>query len=175
VDACASILQEATRVQISSWRQYRGRIQRMDWVPWNEALAMIQLVGHHDMVAAAHRMDAVFWRSSSRIESGEIATKEDWAAERDTMESARLDFINTARRHLVEDKDRLTRLVARPPLSELPPRWTLQPPEQEGSREGPRGSRSVNRTSLGRADEIFGTRTVHRRSAGDRVAPGHGG
>lgn len=75
VEACVSILRESTRAQISLLRLYLGeRLAGSDWAPWNEAMAVIQLVGHSDMAAAVHRMDEVFWRSNFSIEHGEVTT-----------------------------------------------------------------------------------------------------
>jgi hypothetical protein len=88
-------------------------------VPWNEAIAIINLVGHKDMTAAAHRMDEVFWKSNASIQRSEISNDEAWAAIRDDMEASRLAFINAARLHLLGSHDRIPRLLARPSSSEV--------------------------------------------------------
>ena len=117
VEACVSILRESTRAQIGLLRLYRGEAGRPDWAAWNEAMAIIQLVGHSGMAAAVHRMDEVFWRSSFSIEHGEITGDEAWAALRDAMEAVRLEFTNVARRRLVGSGEPLSRLAWRPPLA----------------------------------------------------------
>jgi hypothetical protein len=52
VDACAGIVVESTRVQLALRRQWRNA-DRVDWVPWNEALAQISLVADPSVVEAA--------------------------------------------------------------------------------------------------------------------------
>jgi hypothetical protein len=43
IEACATIVVESTRVQLALRGQWK-RDQRVDWTPWNEALAKISLV-----------------------------------------------------------------------------------------------------------------------------------
>ena len=68
VEACLSILRESTMAQIMLRRLSRGEIENFDWVPWNEAVAVINLVGHRDMASAAHNMDEAFWKANFSIE-----------------------------------------------------------------------------------------------------------
>lgn len=120
VDACLSILRESTRTQIILRRLTRNEVEKLDWSTWNEAVAVINLVGHRDMVSAAFGMDAAFWRSNESIERGEIGNDEAWAAIRDDMEASRLAFINAARRHLWRsDEPPILHLLARPSSSEV--------------------------------------------------------
>jgi hypothetical protein len=65
-------------------------------------------------------MDRVFWHCSARIRRGRKPDEDAWAAVRDEMESARLEFINVARRKLTESGEPVYEVpVARLPLSEL--------------------------------------------------------
>jgi hypothetical protein len=114
-EARVSILRESTRAQISLLRLYRGEAGQPDWAPWNEAMAVIQLVGHSDMAAAVHRIDEVFWRSNFSIEHAKVTNDEAWAAIPYAMEADRLGFTNVARRRLVGSSEPLSRLAWRPP------------------------------------------------------------
>jgi hypothetical protein len=117
VDACVSILRESTKAQIGLLRLYRGEAGRPDWAPWNEAMAVIQLVGRSEMAVEVRKMDKVFWESNRSIEHGEVTNDEAWAAIRDAMEGARLKFTNAARSKLVGSSEPLSRLVWRPPAA----------------------------------------------------------
>ncbi len=100
-------------------RQQRGG-RKADWTAWNQALAVIWLVGVPEVIDAARTMDLVFWSDGTRIKTGQITDEDSWAAARDRMESARLDFINAARRNIVHSLATVTSLpVARPALTEL--------------------------------------------------------
>lgn len=112
-----SILRESTKAQIGLLRLYRGEAGRPDWAPWNEAMAVIQLVGRSEMALEVHEMDKVFWESNSSIEYGEVINDGAWAAIRDAMEGARLKFTNAARRKLVGSSEPLSRLAWRPPAA----------------------------------------------------------
>lgn len=119
IGACTAIIEESTRIQLALLRQQRtGR--KVDWTAWNQALAVIWLVGVRDIIDAAGTMDRVFWADGTRIKVGQITCDDAWAEARDRMESARLSFINAARQSLVRFLVPVTDLpVARPPLSEL--------------------------------------------------------
>lgn len=94
-----------------------GEPGRPDWTPWNEAMAVIQLVGLSEMAVEVHKMDKVFWESSSSIDHGQVTDDEAWATIRDAMEGARLRFTNAARRKLVGGSEPLSRLAWRPPAA----------------------------------------------------------
>jgi hypothetical protein len=80
---------------------------------------MIWLVGTPVVVAEARRMDRIFWLCGDRIKVGK-ASEEGWAQVRDEMEVSRRDFMNAARREVVETRVHIDDLpVARPPLSEV--------------------------------------------------------
>ena len=96
IEACAAIVVESTRVQLSLRGQWKHD-QRVDWVSWNEALAKISLVADRAVVEAAGETDAVFWRHSDRIDRGEITDEAAWFAATEPMEAARLAFVNTAK------------------------------------------------------------------------------
>jgi hypothetical protein len=91
-----------------------------DWTAWNQALAMVWFVGTPAVRAGARRMDRIFWLCSARIQNGHVADEADWAAVRDEMEVARRDFINAARRDVVDTKESADDVpVARPSLAEI--------------------------------------------------------
>jgi hypothetical protein len=133
VEACVSILRASTRAQVDLLRRYRGEAGRLDWAPWNEAMAVIQLVGHRDMATEVTKMDELFWRCNDRIEHGEVTNPEAWVAIRDTIEAARLKFANVARNRLAVSSEPLSRVSWRPPEAA----WTEH---QASGVEQPKGS-----------------------------------
>ena len=119
IEACTAIVVESTRVQLWLRGQWKHD-QRVDWMPWNEALVKISLVADRAVVEAAGEIDAVFWRQSDRIDRGEITDEAAWFAATEPMETARLAFVNTAKRHVLGSRDRLDRLPIRRPTGYLP-------------------------------------------------------
>ena len=102
-------------MQLALQRQQRhGR--KADWTAWNQALAVIWLIGVPDVIDAAAAMDRVFWTDGTRIKTGQITDDDAWAVARDRMGSARLDFVNAAGRNIVRS------LV---PVTDLPSRGLL--------------------------------------------------
>jgi hypothetical protein len=111
-------------------------------VPWNQALAVLTLVADHRIVAAAHRIDAVFREESRRVARGALEGPK-WFEARDRMETARLDFVNTARLLLARPGSKLHRLSGRLEPSEAV--WEQEadksipapraPTQDQGSRE----------------------------------------
>ena len=71
IEACTAIVAESTRTQLALRRLWR-RNEKVDWTPWNEALAVISLVGTPNSIHSAGDMDAAFWSSTSHME--EIGT-----------------------------------------------------------------------------------------------------
>jgi hypothetical protein len=132
-DACAQVLRESSNLLIELAKLHgqkvasvpdRVRIQTpLDWKPWNEALAMVNLVADHDIVAAAHAVDAEFWPVHQQVKRG--WTKEgDWYKLRSPIEERRRDFVNVARKHLAPSGMPLRRLTGRPPDDD--PFWELR-------------------------------------------------
>jgi hypothetical protein len=110
IEACKSVLVESTRCQLALLRNWR-RDEEVDWTAWNEALALIWLVGTPKVITAAYHMDEVFWQR------GESTDEQAWRSARDEMETARLEFINAVRAGVLRSPEQLhQRLVARPPL-----------------------------------------------------------
>ena len=64
-------------------------------------------------------MDAAFWVSGDAIKRREAGGYKGWNALRDPLEATRLEFINTARRHLMASDQPLSRLVARVPSAKV--------------------------------------------------------
>ena len=119
VGACAAIVVQSTRVQLALRQQWR-RAQRVDWSPWNEALAEISLIAaSSEVVEAAGEMDQLFWQNTELVIRGEINDEMAWEVAVQGMEAARLNFINNAKRHVIGSRSRLDRLpIRRPELSE---------------------------------------------------------
>lgn len=119
-------MREYTQVSVALWRASFQPTPRpegrplLDWAPWNQALAVLNLVADHRIVAAAHRIDAVFWELNLRIARGDLKGP-DWFPARNRMEAARLDFVNTARQLLARPGPELPRLSGRPDPSD--PVW----------------------------------------------------
>jgi hypothetical protein len=134
IEACAVIVVESTRVQPSLRGQWKHD-QRVDWVPWNEALAKISLVADRAVVEAAGEVDAVFWRHSDRIDRGEVTDEAAWFEATEPMEAARLAFVNTAKRHVLGSADRLDRLPIRRPSGYMPG-VSSTPPSPPRPRDG---------------------------------------
>ncbi len=119
VDACAVVVQESTAMQLALLRQWKDQ-DLPDWTAWNQALAMIWLVGTPAVREAARHMDRAFWLCGARIKSGQLTSKDAWAEEREVIELSRRDFINAARRDPVGARDPVSDVpVARPPLTEI--------------------------------------------------------
>jgi hypothetical protein len=100
VDACAAIVAESTRGQLAMRRLWR-RGEKVDWGPWNQALALISLTGSPGTIAAAEEMDAMFWRSTLRMGSAETFDEKIWTQIVEDLQSVRLGFINCARKDIV--------------------------------------------------------------------------
>lgn len=116
VEACAAIVSESTRTQLALRRLLR-RGEKVDWNGWNQALALISLVGTPTTITAAEKMDAVFWRSTTRMDEATAFDEGIWADIVRELESARLAFINVARREIIGVGAGLDRLpIARPPM-----------------------------------------------------------
>lgn len=121
VEACAAIVSESTRTQIALRRLWRHD-EKVDWDGWNQALALISLVGTPASVEAAARMDAVFWLSTNRMRDAGAFDETVWAGIVRDLETTRLEFINGVRADTVGLGVGLAQLpVARPPLPEQQP------------------------------------------------------
>ena len=139
-EACAGVLREYTQVSMALSRASYDRALRpegkpvADWAPWNQALAVLNLVADHRIVAAAHQIDALFWEVNLRVGRGELEGP-DWLAARDRMETARLGFVNTARQLLARPGPELHRLQGRPDTSD--PVWEKPNAERPEAVPGP--------------------------------------
>jgi hypothetical protein len=112
----------------------KNRKQQVDWVSWNEALAVIAIVGDQAIVDAAVQIDASFWPTSSKIDSLGVGDDE-WIALREHIESLPLDFINTSRTVLGRSGSPLQHILGRPTAWKWPgkPGATSQGTGREGS------------------------------------------
>jgi hypothetical protein len=119
IEACAELLRESTSMQIKL-RHLWNRGEAADWTAWNQALAMIWLIGTPDVRTKTKQVDRLFWLCRERIKRGQIVGEKAWSEVRDEMELARRDLINAARREMVSSKDFVDDVpVGRPSLSEL--------------------------------------------------------
>ena len=137
MEACAQVLRESSNVLIelaavngrqvnpSSQQRERplpGLPTQIDWRPWNEALAVINLVGDHNVVVAAHAIDAEVWPIHLQIKAGMLGGGE-WFTLRDKIDARRREFVNVARQQLAATGPPLLRLTGRPTPDD--PIWDL--------------------------------------------------
>ena len=95
------------------WR----RDEKVDWKPWNQALALFSLVGTPAAIAAAEKMDTMFWQSTLRIEKLGTFDETNWSEIVQDLQSVRLEFINVAREEIVGMRHGLERLpIIVPPV-----------------------------------------------------------
>jgi hypothetical protein len=119
IEACAALLRESTAIQIAL-RHLWKRQETTEWTAWNQALAMIWLIGTPAVRNEAKRMDRIFWLFRERIKRGQIYGESAWGEVRDEMELARRDLINAARREMVASKELVDDVpVGRPSLTEI--------------------------------------------------------
>jgi hypothetical protein len=138
MEACAQVLRESSNVLIELAAANGQRVNPtpeqlahpvpglptlIDWRPWNEALAMVNLVADHDIVEAAHAIDAEIWPIHLQIKAG-VVREGDWFALRDKIESRRREFVNVARGRLASAGPPLRRLTGRPSPDD--PVWELR-------------------------------------------------
>jgi hypothetical protein len=114
VQACADILRESTKV-LSEFEQASGKHRpiKVDWNPWNEALAIISIVAEREVTDAANRVDEFFWTTSLEIGDLRVAGKR-WFELRREAESRRLEFINISRRVIGRSGPSLEQILGRP-------------------------------------------------------------
>ncbi|GGV13002.1 hypothetical protein GCM10010260_59870 [Streptomyces filipinensis] len=82
---------------------------------------MVNLVADKDIAEAAHILDEQIWRVHTKIRRG-LPPEEDWFILRSRVESARNNFIVTARRRLSPTGGALQRFSGRPAPDD--PIWT---------------------------------------------------
>jgi hypothetical protein len=68
ISACTAIIEESTQMQLALLRLQRQG-HEPDWTAWNQALAVIWLVGIPEVITAAGKMDRVFWINGTRIKT----------------------------------------------------------------------------------------------------------
>ena len=61
-------------MQLALLKQWKHQV-RPDWTAWNQALAMIWLVGTPAVREAAKQMDRAFWLCGARIKSRQLRTR----------------------------------------------------------------------------------------------------
>ncbi|MEU6227196.1 hypothetical protein [Streptomyces sp. NPDC047042] len=121
--ACARVLRESSSVLVGLSDMDRDRPADLpqgvlapttvDWRPWNEALAIINLVARQDIAEAAHAIDEEIWRFHITVRRG-LTPEENWLDLRGKVVAAQGSFIAVARRHLSITGDPLQRLDGRP-------------------------------------------------------------
>lgn len=113
IEACTDVIREATRLHRALYRGWE-RGETPDWVPWNQALSAIWLLGDADLINAAARIDETFFRTNTRIRDGDhIKDFKSWLPIRDAMEADRLNFINVARTRVLVNGTISKALIAR--------------------------------------------------------------
>lgn len=132
-DACTQILRESSNVLIDlaglTWHLPDPapdglRVPTpLDWKAWNDALAMISLVGDHRIVEAALAIDAQIWPVHQQIKRGWTA-EGGWPRLREPIDACRQDFVNIARKHLAPSGPMLRRLTGRPSADD--PFWQFR-------------------------------------------------
>jgi len=121
VDACAAIVAESTSAELAMRRLWR-RQEKVDWKPWNQALALVSLVGAPEAIAAAEKMDATFWRSTLRMRDIGEFDENSWSEIVQELRSARMTFINVTRSDILGGRYALERLpIIIPPAPPKPP------------------------------------------------------
>jgi hypothetical protein len=118
IEACTTLISESTHMQLTLLRVWKsGEI--VDWTAWNQALALVWLMGDSEVIDAAARMDRIFWLCNSQIKDGQLTEEKSWTPMRSQMESSRLDFINIARTKIVGFRNRIAQVpVSRPSESD---------------------------------------------------------
>ncbi|WP_162795826.1 hypothetical protein [Nonomuraea lactucae] len=143
MEACAQILRESSNVTIELSMMH-GHCSppgtapaALDWRPWNEALAMVNLIGAKEIVEAAHTIDTVIWRIHIQVKAG-LATGAEWFPMRDRIEAQRREFVNVVRRHLAAHEP-LASLGGRPasddPIWDSHWRRAVVPDEKAGQQQ----------------------------------------
>ena len=127
-EACINLLREQTATYSllarANWQEPGHRLESSLWAPWNQALSAINLLADPRIVAAAHRIDTLFWRTHLKIARGRI-NEDEWQAILKEIRAAQLDFINTVRAHLGRREAPLNQFSGRPPESDPIWRGTL--------------------------------------------------
>jgi hypothetical protein len=132
IEACSSLLAEYSAVYVAYARAVHtgagakasSTTEFVDWVPFNKALDVVNLMGDAQIVEAAHHLDRMLWQVGLGITRGQISTNE-WATARRPLEAARLRFVNVSRRRLGRSRDPLLALHGRP--ADDDPIWTVNP------------------------------------------------
>jgi hypothetical protein len=141
-EACARVLRESSNVLIELGAMNGRRVNRpeyalpdmaieIDWRPWNEALAMVNLLADTPIVEAALAIDTEIWPAHLKVKAC-VLREGEYLPLRDKIEAKRLAFINVARKHLESAHQPLHRASGRPhdgdPVWELdrsrPPTWS---------------------------------------------------
>ncbi|MGP4030056.1 hypothetical protein [Actinomadura sp. 3N407] len=144
MEACALLLRESSNILIElaamngrrvnpragEVRPVSGQSSEIDWRPWNEALAMVNLIANDQIVEAAHVLDAEIWPVHLKIKA-EMLQGDDWFPLRDQIEQRRREFINVARRQLGATGRPLHRISGRPELND--PVWELRRPRRNSA------------------------------------------
>jgi len=77
------------------WRP-DGTKPEINWVDWNNALAILRVTADSRIFDAAEAVDGLFWTVSDDL----AKRSGDWAAHRQRLEVAHTHLVNLCRRHL---------------------------------------------------------------------------
>ena len=135
VAAYARVLRESSAVLIGLGQMEGSRPESapqgvvvattVDWRPWNEAIAMVNLVADCDTAEAVHALDEQIWQLHFAVKRG-LTPDESWLDLRARVEAAQGHFLNVARHRLSLAGGPLRRLSGRPALDD--PMWAAYRP-----------------------------------------------
>jgi hypothetical protein len=131
IDACADYLSEYSNVYVAYARAVgtgvaagaESTAEFVDWVAFNRALNVINLMADRAIVEAAHDLDRALWEVGLRITRDRLP-KEQWPDARKPLDEARLRFVNVSRSRLGKGRDPLPVLHGRPPDTD--PIWSIR-------------------------------------------------
>lgn len=80
VDGCAVVVRASRYVHRVLRDLYLGRVTQvdLDWRPWTEPRAVVDVVTRPDVVAVAHVMDEAIWRASYAARDNSGMGEEAW-------------------------------------------------------------------------------------------------
>jgi hypothetical protein len=107
LDVCTGLLRAYASVYDGLSHACRHGIEPViDWTQWNQALAAVSLTSTRSIVEAAVVLDDVVWSVDTDIVKGNRGL-ETWLMRRESLEDARLHFVNIARKEFTLDRSLL--------------------------------------------------------------------
>jgi hypothetical protein len=98
LDAVAQALAEYAYIYHKFYEWSRDSAKpEINWVAWNNALAILSVTADSRIFDAAEAVDSLFWTVSDDLKKG----SGDWATHRQHLEVAHTRLVNLCRRHLI--------------------------------------------------------------------------